>query len=244
MATTLADIILNVRRRSNMEENYFVTDVELTSYINNSLAELDDILVTDYEDYRVTTYQSIIQSGTNSNIIPIPSSLYKLRGVDYQLQNTGNGNNWFTLFAFQLTERNNQNQNNLINLSYPYAKASSYRLSDAGIIILPQDQCDGTYQIWYVPKFIPLVELTDTLTIQMDTQAWVEYAVVDCCVKILNKQRLDPSGFLADKAQLQQRIRNAAKNRDSAGPKRVANTRFNGNGNIGGINGTGGFGIY
>ncbi len=243
MATTLADIILAVRRRSNMEENFFVTDVELAAYINSSLAELDDILVTDYEDYRVTTYQSILQSNDN-NTIPIPSSLYKLRGVDYQAQNSPGNQNWYTLYAFQLTERNRNNNNALTNLSVPYGVNRSYRLSDAGIIILPQQQCQGTYQIWYVPKFIPLVELTDTLTIQMDTQAWVEYAVVDCCIKILNKQRLDPTGFMADKAALQLRIRNAAKNRDSAGPKRVANTRFNGNGNMGGITGTGGWGIY
>ncbi len=228
MVTQLSDIITLVRQRSNMEENNFVTDVELTTYINNSLAELDDILVTDYEDYRINTFQAILPSDGTSNIISIPSNLYKLRGVDFQINSSANGIYWLSLFPFQLTERNRQ-RSGLTNILIPYRTGLSYRLGDAGIIIMPQVEAGGTYQVWYTPKFVPLDETTDALTIQMDNQAWVEYAVVDCCIKIFNKQNLDPSGFLAEKQALQVRIRNAAKNRDSAGPKRVANVRFNDN---------------
>lgn len=226
MTTQLSQIITLTRQRSNMENNNFISDDELTTYINNSLAELDDILVTDYEDYRLATFQAILPSDGLTNTISIPSNLYKLRGVDYQLNSGSNGTYWLTLFPFQLTERNRQ-RNGLTNVLTPYRTGLSYRLGDAGIIIMPQVQAGGTYQIWYTPKFIPLTLTTDALNIQMDNQAWVEYAVVDCCIKIFNKQNLDPSGFLAEKQALQMRIRNAAKNRDSAGPKRVANVRFN-----------------
>lgn len=211
-----------------MENNYFVSDAELTTYINNSLGELDDILVTDYEDYRLDTFLSILPSDGTSNIIPIPSNLYKLRGVDYQTNSGAEGTYWLTLFPFQLPERNRQ-RSGLTNILVPYRTGLSYRISGAGIVIMPQVQAGGTYQVWFTPKFVPLVIGTDTLIIQMDTQAWIEYAVVDCCIKILNKQNMDPSGFLAEKGALLMRIRNAAKNRDSAGPKRVANTRFNDN---------------
>jgi len=228
MVTQLSDIITLIRQRSNMENNNFITDAELTTYINNSLAELDDILVTDYEDYRLLTFQAILPADGVSNIISIPSNLYKLRGVDYQVNQNANGTYWLTLFPFQLTERNRQ-RSGLTNILIPYRTGLSYRVADAGIIIMPQVEAGGTYQIWYTPKFVPLTETTDALTIQMDNQAWVEYAVVDCCIKIFNKQNLDPSGFLAEKQLLQVRIRNAAKNRDSAGPKRIANVRFNDN---------------
>jgi hypothetical protein len=207
-----------------MENNFFVTDAEITSYINNSLAELDDIMVTDYEDYKLSLMQASLSN--NKNIISIPGDFYKLRGVDFQ-NTTTNTVQWTTLYEFQLPERNLNNRM-LANVLLPYSNLSlTYRLSNVGIIIMPASQCQGIYQIWYTPKFVTLKNLTDTLTIQMDTQAWVEYAVVDCCIKILNKQNLDPSGFLADKAALQQRVRSAAKNRDSAGPKSVANTRYN-----------------
>lgn len=222
MATTLQNLIDQVRSRSDMENNQFVTDTELTSYINNSLASLDDILIGTYDDYRVSTFQSVL-SGTNATI-PIPSNFYKLRAVDF---NSGQGQvNWQTIYSFQLPERN-RSQNNLNTIVNPYINNDlSYRLSDAGIIIMPAERAAGTYQIWYVPKFIALADTDDTLTIQMDTQAWVEYSIVDVCIKILNKQNLDPSGFMAEKAELKQRIVSAAKNRNSAGPKRVANVRF------------------
>ena len=228
MATTLQQLITLTRQRSNMENNNFISDTELTTYLNNSLAELDDVLVTDYEDYRLNTFQSVLPSDGLTNIIPIPSNLYKLRGVDFKINESQNGTFWLTLFPFQLPERNRQ-RSGLTNILVPYRTGLSYRLADAGIIIMPQVQAGGTYQIWFTPKFVSLVETTDTLTIQMDTQAWIEYAVVDCCIKIFNKQNLDPSGFMAEKAALQVRIKNAAKNRDSAGPKRVANVRFNEN---------------
>lgn len=225
MATQLSDIILLIRQRSNMENNFFVTDAELTTYINNSLAELDGVMATEYEEYRLSSFQAILPQDGVSNTISIPSNLFKLRGIDYV--NTGQGGPpYYTLYQFQFPERNRDN-NTLGNIMSPWGKVRlSYRLADVGIIIQPQQQAGGTFQVWYTPKYIPLVQLTDTLTIQMDTQAWVEYAVVDCCVKILNKQNLDPSGFMAEKQALHVRILSEAKNRDSSGPKRMANVRY------------------
>lgn len=227
MATTLADLITLVRQRSNMENNYFVSDAEITSYLNNSIAELDDILITTYNDYRVNTFQAILPSDGSNNVISIPSNFYKLRGVDFRdSASTDAIPRWYTLYPFQLIERN-RNNSNFGSITAPWGKVRlSYLLTDAGITIQPTSQVGGTYQIYYVPKFIPLQVSGDTLTIQMDTQAWIEYAVIDCCVKIFNKQNLDPTGFMAEKAALKQRIVSAAKNRDSAAPKRMANTRF------------------
>lgn len=225
MATQLSDIINLIRQRSNMENNFFVSDAELTTYINNSLAELDGTLATRYEEYRLNSFQAILPNDGTSNIISIPSNMWKLRGVDYQ--NLGQGMpQWFTLYQFQFPERNRDN-NVLNNIVSPWGKIKlSYRLADVGIVIQPETVAGGVYRVWYTPKFVPLQQTTDALNIQMDTQSWVEYAVVDCCIKILNKQNLDPTGFMAEKAQLHNRIISEAKNRDASGPKRVSNTRY------------------
>jgi hypothetical protein len=208
-----------------MEQNFFVTDSELITYINNSLAELDGLMAREYEEYRLSNFQAVLPNDGYSNIISIPSNFFKLRGVDYQ--NLGQGQpQWYTLYEFQFPERNREN-NILNNIVSPWGKLKlSYRLADTGIMIQPQTQAGGVFQIWYTPKYNPLVQLTDTLTIQMDTQAWVEYAVVDCCIKIFDKQNLDPSAFMSEKQALHTRILSEAKNRDSAGPKRMANSRF------------------
>lgn len=229
MATSLADIITLVRQRSNMENNFFVTDQELTTYINNSLAELYGVLTTKYEEYNLSNFLAVIPGDGYSNVISIPSNLMKLRGVDYQNQGQGGGPLFYTLYPFQFPERN-RNNNTLGNITAPWGKYQlSYRLAGVGILIEPQQTAGGTYQVWYTPKYVNLVQTTDTLTIQMDTNAWVEYAVTDCAIKIFNKQNLDPTGFMAEKAQLKERIVGEARNRDASAPKRMANSRFNNN---------------
>lgn len=238
MATSLQDLITRTRRRANIENNYFVSDDELTDYLNSSLGEMYDVMTNTYNDYNITTFQSIL---TNlNNIIPIPSSFDKIRGVDFQLQDAPS--NWTTLYAFGMPQRNRRN-NSISNFCIPFTNVNLvYRLINVGIMIEPAQQCQGTYQVWYVPKYVPLVALTDTLTIQMDTNAWSEYAIVDCCIKILNKQNLDPSGFMANKDALAIRIKSSAQNRDAASPRACANVRFGGDFGNGMGSGSGGWG--
>jgi hypothetical protein len=61
----------------------------------------------------------------------------------------------------------------------------------------------------------------------MDLQAWCEYAIVDVSIKILAKQNLDPTAFMAQKAGLTQRILSMAANLDAGGPKKTVDTRHN-----------------
>ena len=79
----------------------------------------------------------------------------------------------------------------------------------------------------------------------MDQQSWIEYAVVDVGIKIFTKQNLDPSGFMARKEGLRNRIIGAMTNRDQSGPDCIANVRRGGwGGNSGGFGWGGGFGGF
>lgn len=226
--TSMSQLITYTRQRANLENNNFCTDAEIQLYLNQSLGELDDILATDYEDYHVLTYQSVIPSNTSSNVLPVPSNLLKIRGVDFQYQPSNSPAQpalWYTVPRFNFLERNQQNPLSVISL--PWGRLNiSYNLIDQGIQIIPQTNCQGTYQIWYTPKFNYLVSTNDILPLYMNAQGWSEYAVVDAAIKIYNKQNIDPSGFMAEKEALRQRIIAAAKNRDSGGVKTVADTRF------------------
>ncbi len=241
MTTTLQNIITLTRQRSNMENDNTVTDSELTSYINNSLAELDGLLAIRYEEYRLKNYISVLSGGA-SNIIPIPSDFWKLRGVDYQLQNTvpSNAPIWYALKRFEFPQRNRFN-NNMVYASSLYGKNIGFYLGAQGIILTPASYAAGTYQVWYTPKFVTLIALTDILDLYMDTQAWIEYAIVDCCIKIFNKLNLDPSGYAMEKEALKHRIEAESDNRDTSGPQCVidsASQSYNDfNGNYGGFNG-------
>jgi len=222
--TTIQDLITYTRQRANIEDNQFCTDDELITYINRSLAELDDCLITRYEDYKITTYLATLTNG--DYIIPLPPDFLKVRAIDYSPSVPPNGNGWYTINQYQLPERNRYN-NSIQNIASPWGKVTlSSRVMGDSIYMAPQDEAGGEYQIWYTPKYQWLPLATDALPYYMDTQAWSEFAVVSSCVKIMNKMVLDPSGFMAEKQEQKDRVISAAKNRDSSGPKRVANVRF------------------
>ena len=52
MSITLAELRTQARNRADMESSEFVTDTELTDYINSSIAELHDILIQSYGVFR------------------------------------------------------------------------------------------------------------------------------------------------------------------------------------------------
>lgn len=213
--TTLANLIQMVRWRADLGDSStgseYVTDAEITAYLNSSLGELDDILTTTYETYKTTKVTISITSG---NSFPVPANFLQLRGVDRQISGV-----WATLYPFNSEQRNSFN--------YPWLAAPLpggyaevfYQLAGANVEIIPASSAIGVYQLHYVPEFVKLVSVGDTLQSYMDSQAWHEFAVAGVCAKILMKQDLDPSAFFAEKQAHQQRIVNAAKPRDIGPPK-------------------------
>ena len=78
----------------------------LTFYINQSLAELHDLLIQSYgEEYYVknVSFQTVgQQEAYDLDTVVTDQDFYKLRGIDAQL----NGDDWFTLQQFNFNERN------------------------------------------------------------------------------------------------------------------------------------------
>lgn len=225
--TTLQDLITLVTQRSNTEQNPVISQDEYTSYINNSCAELYDILTTAYEDYDSHTYLATLSGSANN--IPILSDVNKIRLVEYQYIGGGPGgnssDNFYPITQYQMPQRNRYG-NTPLNIFLPYQLAQlSYRVMGAEILIEPVAACNGIYRIWYTQKWQNLVNLTDSLPQTMDVQAWSEYAVVDACIKIFDKQNMDASGFRTEKAELKDRIVSASKNRSLGQPKYMINVR-------------------
>lgn len=227
--TTLATIITGVRARTNMENNQFVTDAELTTEINKSLAQLDMILVSKFDDYKLTS--TILSAAAATGYIALPSDFLKLRGVDVQI-NASDPDGYLEVrkYSFQHRIRKPYLMNSAPAGYSP--GAISYRLQGANIAIEPIALAtQWSYRIWYTPDYVPLVNTTDTLQSYMDSQAWYEYAVVDCGIKVLAKQDLDPSTFMAQKAELHDMIlKLSAPNRDAGEPVAMVDTRGDGRG--------------
>ena len=75
---TLASLQAQVRQRADMLASSFVTDDELAEYINQSVAELYDLLVQTDEDF----YTRGLEQTVTTPAIALPADFYKLRGVD------------------------------------------------------------------------------------------------------------------------------------------------------------------
>lgn len=228
--TSLGDLITLVQQRSNQENASVIGQQEIITYINNSLAELYDLLTTRYEEYDSHTYLSTL-TGID-NIIPIMSDCNKIRLVEYQYMNSVAGestvDNYYPIMQFQLPQRNRYG-NTPLNLFLPYQIAQlTYRVMGNQILIEPIAACQGQYRVWYTQKWQNLVNLTDVLPDTMDSQAWSEYATVDACIKIYDKLALDATGFRTEKAELKDRIISAASNRTLGQPKAMINCRRRG----------------
>jgi hypothetical protein len=217
----LQDVIDYIRQRTGTVNNDAVTDEEITTMANLALANLDLLLATTYEDYRMYPFLATLAGGPGNNMIPLPADFLKLRGVDY-----GGPNQWITLYGFGLQERN-RFSNPVVALSFPYLDGASrrVRVMDNFIYIEPAQLAGGQYQVWVTPKFAPLVNPTDLLPNYMDTEGWVEYAVASAGVKIYTKLLLPAQAFLEDRAYYEGLVRNGAANRMSNGPKVMQNVR-------------------
>jgi hypothetical protein len=214
--STLASLRNQIRQRADIVNSQFITDAELTSYINSSAAELYDILVQKYgEDYFMCTTPPTIVA-TTALVYDRPADFYKLRGVDQQIT----GNQWATVRPFNFQERNRFNT--------PMAPvvfgitATRYRVIGTNqIMFIPQMTAGATFRIWYVPRLTPLSGDTDTMD---GVSGWLEYVICDCIIKCKCKMESDCAVEMALKEALVHRIEAVAENRDSGMPMTVADT--------------------
>lgn len=222
--TTLQTIITACRLRTDFRTSQFLTDTEFTTYINQSLSQLDGILVSKFNDYKLT---AVLLSVDATGNITLPSDFLKLRGVDV-FYNPNSPDGYRTVSEYQFQQRNDK--------IYPTAGSSAllvgpfsfeFRLQGNKIHINPlQSAANYQFRIWYTPDYIPLVLPTDTLQSYMDSQSWYDYAVVDVAIKVATMQDIDASPLMMQKQELKDMLIHLyTPNRNSGEPKAVVDTR-------------------
>lgn len=234
MAVTLGNIITDIRNRADLTYSQFISDDELINYINYSLGELQGLLVNAFGgDYFATIFPATIPAGGTFMSGSIPEDCYKILGVDLFLDgipqdlNSQEFNNKITLQPFNFNERNRANSLNLEGYATQFATNYRYRVLGNKVIIQPPATGDVNLGVYYVPSapqfFIsdPL-DLNQTFEQQNNLMNWLEYVIVDVCIKCKQKEETDPSLFVRQKALLTERIRNEAQNRDQGSPARVS----------------------
>lgn len=210
MAITLLQLRTEARQRADMENSQFITDSELTNYINNSISELHDILIQAYEsDYYVKDSSFTTTSAQDTyalSTVITDNDFYKLRGIDAKLNNS----DWFTLSPFMFNERNRRQ--NFGAWGYQGVSSVRYRLLGDNVKFTPVPDSSITVRIWYIPVAVTLTLDADELK---DLNNFSEYVIVDSAIKMLQKEESDVTVLMAQKQELKRRIEEAANNRDA-----------------------------
>ncbi len=249
----LSQIRLAAQQRADRVNSQFVTKAEWNSYINQSMFELYDLLVTAYgEEYFAASPAQFTTNGS-SQFYPLPNGVlsftnsltgasyvapafYKLLGVDLGLNaNTAQSSNgWVTLGKFNFQDRNRYFYPNTQSTIYGVFNAQ-YRLVGNNIEFIPCPSANQPIRLWYIPRMDMLLSDTDTTTTGIS--GWAEYLITDAAIKALQKEESDVSVLTAQKAALVQRINGAAMNRDAGRPDTITDSRSS---NGSGWNGSGG----
>lgn len=208
---TLAELKTQARQRADQENSEFVSDSELTTYINASIAELHDLLIASYcDDYVMEEH---LFMGTADINYPLPSNFYKLRGVDVRMSVTGQ---WATVKRFNFNRRNENNSQYAWNLlGAPYLE---YRLVGSNIRFNRTPDTNLQFRIFYYPVAAKLVNDADEYD---DVNQFGEYVVVDAAIKMMQKEESDVRVLASQKEALRQRIIAMAAGRDANEPASV-----------------------
>lgn len=253
---SLSSIRQQAKLRADRENSNFVTDSEWNNYINTSMYELYDLLITVYEDYYLATpisfvsdgitYLYSLPNGSNSFINNltgqtfVPPALYKLQGVDLALQTANNA--FVTINKFNFIDRNRFVYPNTASTIYGVFNLQ-YRMMGSNIEFIPTPSAGQQIRLWYIPRLTNLLQDTDTTVTGIS--GWNEYIIVKAAYYALTKEESDTSSLVMQLQALNDRIISSASNRDAGQPDKISDTRANngwGNGWGGGWNGgTAGF---
>lgn len=255
----LSQIRLKAKQRADRVNSQFITDSEWNSYINQSMFELYDLLITVYEDYYLATPAQFavngnvfqyplpdgaltFTNGINPSIQYVAPPFYKLMGVDLALNNATNA--YVTINKFNFIDRNRFVYPNTASTIYGVFNLQ-YRVLGTNIEFIPTPTSGQNIRLWYIPRLQELLNDTDITTTGIS--GWIEYVIVKAAYYALTKEESDTQPLVMQLQALTDRINSSASNRDAGAPDTIADTRSNsngwgGNGFGGGFNGgIGGF---
>ena len=219
---TLSDYVTRVLDRAGMTNSQVPTTARVEEYINDALAELDEMLIeTLGHEYRASSVAIEVHSDKATAVGGgALTTTGWLRILSVHL-NFSDGSSR-AIEAFEHGDRDRK--------WFGYAArwhSIRYRWVGSDLQFEPTGAADGlTGTVRYVPAFTALVGGA-TPTSYSCPNRWDEWAVLKPAIKLRRKLRQDNSDLEAELARLEQRIRNAAASRNmGAAPRFVRRARW------------------
>ena len=239
---TLLELQTEARQLADQVNSDFVTEAELTGYINKSWAKVYDLMVTTYgENYYVNGSEFTFTTDGVNEMFDLPTGFYKSLGVDLCLSGNSpsNPNNWLTLWPFTFAARNRSSISPAAG-SVVAPTDYRYRIHGDQLWLNPVVMSGCTVRLWYVPTLTPLVNASDQTSFLQP--GWDELITVDTAIKMVAKSEQDTTDLKTLKAETIARLSAAASNRDAGAPAQVVDVYGPGTG--GGDGDWGTYGIW
>lgn len=202
---TLQNLIDRARSRADMPLPGFITNAELTVWVNEGIGILHEKLVSAYgEEY--ASSESVLTTVAGTTDYPLPATFFKLYGVDLTV-------NGYTrsLRPYMRSDRNayrNQTWNQMLPLP-------RYSLVGQNLRLLPAPPV-ATGKILFAPTATQLANLTDPVTFP---GTWERYVVTYAAVQMLAKEESDTRELQGLLEKFDRELDQQATDRDLAAPK-------------------------
>jgi hypothetical protein len=201
-------MIADVRQRTNLETSTFVTDAEITEYLNQELAELWAHIAqgSGAPHYRAAFPIAVT---TNANLYPLPDDFWQAQevsatvdGVTYRVRSFGPGERaWLT---------NSQAR-------FPWLSTTRYRIQADNIEFQPVTQAFSAV-LYYTPSQPRLVNGGDTFD---GYNGYEMAAIYGACATVQAKEDTDPNFHIGQRERIYRLIDSLAAQRDANEPERV-----------------------
>lgn len=216
---TLLQLRTECRQRTEMEGSAFVSDAELTRYVNQSIAKLYGKLVRARGEhyYRTTNATATIAGGAT---VDLPTNFFKLMGVDVYLSGV-----WRAIDPMDWSQRARyQNAN---SGAWAYDTEVVYDFTGNKLAILPLPTAAYPVNIHYLPHATELALDADVFD---GINGWEAYAVADASIAMLGKEEGDTRALMAELAGMDKLIDELANSRDDGTAWRVSRRWRSGSG--------------
>ena len=226
---TRLELRTEVRQRADMVNSDFVTDNEINRYLNESISELYDMLISAKgQEWYIKTLTLNLVSGQADYDILETDNFYLLLGVDGDAQSDSP----FPLRPYMLDERHDLTELRRLT-RYGNVPNMRYRLSGTidettgvykhRISFSPVPDSGTTVRLIYIPH-APVLD--NDADVWDGFNGWEEYVVVDAAIKCLEKEESSTVALERRKERLIERIEGLASAHDDGFPERVTDVTY------------------
>jgi hypothetical protein len=206
-SVTTAALISRIRARGDIRDVRH-TDAQLKDWIDESYAELYDIMVSTNLDLFVTSDAVSVVSGTSS--YSLPADWYKVVGVEVP-----SGGLTYNIPRFRWSDRHR------LQSSGSNPTSMAYRIKGDNIYFKPTPNFSATVTLYYVPAPSKIAGADGSFD---GVSGWEKYIVEDVCVKAKMADEEDEKPFVRERELAKVRITSMANDRDKNEPDMIQDT--------------------